>query len=91
MPQPTGYGSNNPFAAGFNPSPTPAPAMPSFEQSSSFRVPSPQPPMSKQPVPQQQQRPPKNDGENARLAQLLGNGRCVLSPPLLHPVMTIIC
>ncbi|KAL7411757.1 hypothetical protein BDY24DRAFT_394736 [Mrakia frigida] len=78
--QPTGYGSNNPFAMGFQPQqqqqpqqqylpPSPAPqpvSTPIFQNP---------PPQQAPPSPARQQRPTKSDGENARLAALLANGR----------------
>lgn len=89
MAQPTGYRSNNPFApstsflgannpGSFQPSPQqasssfiPVPSMPTMQPQQPQQQPSPQP----EPQRQQQQRPVKDDGQHAGLANLLARGR----------------
>ncbi|CED82952.1 Equilibrative nucleoside transporter protein [Phaffia rhodozyma] len=82
FPQPTGYGSNNPFAAGFTgqqQAPPPMPTMSSFNSNNNFPVDTSSlsatatsfTPSS----PANVAKPVKNDGENSRLAMLLANGR----------------
>lgn len=79
--QPTGYGSNNPFGPGPSAQPqqaSPQPPMPAFLPTPQISSPAPaptlQPQLTAQP-PKQAQRPQKDDGENAKLAALLANGR----------------
>lgn len=73
VPQPTAYGSNNPFAA-FAPTPTASPPPP-LPQSTSFSNFQPPVPAPVQQQPTQQQRPPRNDGKHAELAKMLAGGR----------------
>lgn len=98
MPQPTGYGSNNPFAPGFQSQPQQPPPMPSYNsfnqpsssvdtsflQGTQQQTASPVPASpARSPAPQRG--PTKADTENARLASLLANGRSVLSPRFHNP------
>ncbi|KZT33123.1 ENTH-domain-containing protein [Sistotremastrum suecicum HHB10207 ss-3] len=74
QPQPTGFGSNNPFALGNfgGGSPQPQPPVPSLSPnigSLNTNGPSPQPQPQSQPAP----RPPKDDGQHAHLANLFAN------------------
>lgn len=80
QPQPTGFGSNNPFA--LNPQPSPVPPLPSFNPSPS---PAPAPirtqsqPVSNEGSPTTANntfanaRRPHDDGKNSHLASLLAN------------------
>jgi epsin len=79
VPQPTSFGSNNPFASFAASSPPPMPSQPtqplidtSFNSSfnSSFKPSSPAPPPSASPA---NARPQRDDGQHAKLAALLGN------------------
>ena len=71
VPQPTAYGSNNPFSA-FAPAVSTPPPLPQATYNPPVEVAaSPAPSPMKQPS---QQRPPKDDGKNAELARLLAAG-----------------
>ncbi|KAL8283226.1 hypothetical protein RQP46_006004 [Phenoliferia psychrophenolica] len=75
VPQPTAFGSNNPFAA-FAPAPTssPPPPLPQSNSFSNFQpTPAPAPaPIAPTPT---AQRPQRDDGKHAHLANLLAGGR----------------
>ena len=83
LTQPTGFGSNNPFAPSFGQSPPPVPTpsnngLDSFSLPSTFAnspapssSPSVQSPSSISPAPSSGPRPARNDGEHAHLANLL--------------------
>ncbi|KAL5512446.1 hypothetical protein ACEPAG_3438 [Sanghuangporus baumii] len=85
LTQPTGFGSNNPFAPSFGQSPPPVPSsngsgLDSFSLPSTFaHSPAPstsppaQSPSSVSPAPSSGQRPTRSDGEHAHLANLLAN------------------
>ncbi|KAK4054828.1 hypothetical protein OIV83_000752 [Microbotryomycetes sp. JL201] len=78
LPQPTAFGTNNPFAA-FAPTPSPAPQMPQQTGAPSpARAPSPPSAATNAPAPSQspfRARPPKDDGKHADLARMLAAGR----------------
>ncbi|KAM0793155.1 hypothetical protein ACM66B_000630 [Microbotryomycetes sp. NB124-2] len=78
LPQPTAFGTNNPFAA-FAPTPSPAPPQ---QTGAPARVPSPSQQPQQAPAPSQSPfraspaaRPPKDDGKHADLARMLAAGR----------------
>ncbi|KAJ7136156.1 hypothetical protein C8R44DRAFT_729645 [Mycena epipterygia] len=89
VPQPTGFGSNNPFAPTQQQSPPPLPSFsPSTQPPPVFNLPgtygggsSPQPSFQSSPSPSQQQQQPSaarfkvkvNDGDNTHLASLFAN------------------
>lgn len=76
VPQPTAYGSNNPFAA-FAPTPSvsPPPPLPSSNSFSNFAPPPVAPAPAPSPARQQAQRPQRDDGKHAELARMLAGGR----------------
>lgn len=79
LPQPTAFGTNNPFAA-FAPTPSPAPQQQPQQTGavSPARVASPPAPVAAAPAPSTspfRARPPKDDGQHAELARLLAAGR----------------
>jgi epsin len=99
MAQPTGYGSNNPFAmmqapSQLSPMSGPAPSMSPFPSTSTPSIteqssPSPQPSLTHQNTMANSRRPPGNDSANSHLAQLLAN-RLGLPILLLYSGMLII-
>lgn len=74
-PQATGFGSNNPFAAfSAPPAASPPPPLPTSNSFSNFQ--STPAPVAAAPAPSPQaQRPPRDDGKHAHLANLLAGGR----------------